>query len=107
MSFVSVLKELEGLARGGKDRDHIPVPAVDPEHAAKVAEAAKEALAFLKSRTPGVKCVTTRGRVIPPNSFAMEEETEQVSNSMKSLFCSYFHKELQQFDMKILSYINM
>ncbi|KAJ9586161.1 hypothetical protein L9F63_020194, partial [Diploptera punctata] len=71
------LKELEGLARGGKDRDHIPVPAVDPEHAAKVAEAAKQALAFLRSRCPGVRCVTTRGTVIPTSAFAMEEDTEQ------------------------------
>lgn len=78
MHFIAVLKELEGLARGGKDRDHIPVPAVDPEHAAKVAEAAKIALVFLRSRSPGVRCVTTRGTVIHTSAFAMEEDTEQV-----------------------------
>jgi hypothetical protein len=76
--LIAVLKELEGLARGGKDRDHIPVPPVDPEHAAKVAEAAKTALAFLRSRSPGVRCVTTRGTVIHMSAFTMEEDTEQV-----------------------------
>lgn len=78
MQFFAVLKELEGLARGGKDRDHIPVPSVDPEHAAKVAEAAKVALVFLRSRSPRVRCVTTRGTVIHTSAFAMEEDTEQV-----------------------------
>jgi hypothetical protein len=77
--FVLVLKELEGLARGGKDRDYMPVPSVEPEHAAKVAEAAKMALVFLRSRSPGVRCVTTRGTVIRTSAFAMEEDTEQVS----------------------------
>ncbi|PSN43516.1 Telomerase-binding protein EST1A [Blattella germanica] len=72
-----VLKELEGLARGGKDRDHIPVPAVDPEHAAKVAESAKQALTFLRSQNPGVRCVTTLGTVFRTGSIAMEEDTEQ------------------------------
>jgi protein SMG6 len=76
--FIAVLKELEGLARGGKDRDYVPVPPVDPEHAAKVAEAAKMALVFLRSRSPGVRCVTTRGTVIHTSAFAMEEDTEQV-----------------------------
>jgi protein SMG6 len=76
--FLPVLKELEGLARGGKDRDYMPVPSVDPEHAAKVAEAAKMALVFLRSRSPGVRCVTTRGTVIHTSAFAMEEDTEQV-----------------------------
>ncbi|PNF20500.1 hypothetical protein B7P43_G06276 [Cryptotermes secundus] len=72
-----VLKELEGLARGGKDRDYMPVPCVEPEHAAKVAEAAKMALVFLRSRSPGVRCVTTRGTVVRTSAFAMEEDTEQ------------------------------
>jgi protein SMG6 len=76
--LIAVLKELEGLARGGKDRDYMPVPSVDPEHAAKVAEAAKLALAFLRSRSPGVRCVTTRGTVIRTSAFALEEDTEQV-----------------------------
>ena len=76
--FIAVLKELEGLARRGKDRDHIPVPPVDPEHAAKVAEAAKLALVFLRSRSPGVRCVTSRGTVIHTSAFAMEEDSEQV-----------------------------
>lgn len=78
MQSIAVLKELEGLARGGKDRDHVPVPHVDPEHAAKVAEAAKIALVFLRSRSPGVRCVTTRGTVIHTSAFAMEEDTDQV-----------------------------
>lgn len=56
----------------------MPVPPVDPEHAAKVAEAAKMALVFLRSRSPGVRCVTTRGTVIHTSAFAMEEDTEQV-----------------------------
>ncbi|GFG40776.1 hypothetical protein Cfor_06054, partial [Coptotermes formosanus] len=72
-----VLKELEGLARRGKDRDYIPLPPVDPEHAAKVAEAAKLALVFLRSRSPGVRCVTSRGTVIHTSAFAMEEDSEQ------------------------------
>jgi len=76
--FVAVLKELEGLARRGKDRDYIPLPPVDPEHAAKVAEAAKLALVFLRSRSPGVRCVTSRGTVIHTSAFAMEEDSEQV-----------------------------
>jgi hypothetical protein len=76
--FIAVLKELEGLARRGKDRDYIPLPPVDPEHAAKVAEAAKLALVFLRSRSPGVRCVTSRGTVIHTSAFAMEEDSEQV-----------------------------
>lgn len=76
--FIAVLKELEGLARRGKDRDYIPLPPVDPEHAAKVAEAAKLALVFLRSRSPGVRCVTSRGTVIHISAFAMEEDSEQV-----------------------------
>ena len=83
--FIAVLKELEGLARRGKDRDYIPLPPVDPEHAAKVAEAAKMALVFLRSRSPGVRCVTSRGTVIHTSAFAMEEDSEQVMFSCTKL----------------------
>nr|CAD7269995.1 unnamed protein product [Timema shepardi] len=71
-----VIKELEGLARGGRDRDFIPLAHVAPEHAARVAESAKTALTFLRSRLPGVRCVTSRGTVLAPTSCAMEEETD-------------------------------
>ena len=71
----SVFKELEGLARGGRDREVLPLPAVvSAEHAAKVATAARQALNYLRSRAPGVRCVTTQGTVITITSRVLDEE---------------------------------
>ncbi|XP_063220783.1 telomerase-binding protein EST1A [Bacillus rossius redtenbacheri] len=71
-----VLKELEGLARGGRDRDVLPLAPVEPAHAARVATGARQALAFLRSRQAGVRCVTSRGTVLAPAGITMEEDTE-------------------------------
>lgn len=72
---VSVLNELEGLAKGGKH----PLPgsrtALDPEHVRKVAESAKQALEFLGTKHPSVKCITTKGTILTSSVFTVEDGT--------------------------------
>lgn len=47
----------------------------DPEHIKKVANASKEALDFLKTRHSSVKCVTTKGKILPSTTFSTEDDT--------------------------------
>ncbi|XP_044271255.1 telomerase-binding protein EST1A isoform X2 [Tribolium madens] len=72
---IVVLSELEGLSRGGKS----PIPStrsmLDPQHVRKVAQAAKRALSFLKSRPQAVKCVTTKGAVLSSTTFTTEDDS--------------------------------
>lgn len=80
--FVSVLNELEGLARGADARDCPPASraTLDPEHVARVAESAKAALAFARSRNPAIRCLTTRGTVLTSSTFTVEEDVDKVSS---------------------------
>ena len=79
--FVAVLNELEGLARGADSRDCPPASraTLDPEHVARVAESAKAALAFARSRNPAIRCLTTRGTVLTSSTFTVEEDVDKVS----------------------------
>ncbi|XP_051160471.1 telomerase-binding protein EST1A-like isoform X3 [Leptopilina boulardi] len=74
-----VLNELEGLARGAGTRDTQPASraALNPEHVARVAENAKAALAFARSRNPAIRCLTTRGTVLSSSTFTVEEDVSQ------------------------------
>lgn len=68
--------ELEGLARGGKSPAPAPRVSMDPEHMLKVADASKRALEFLRSRSPAVKCLTTRGTVMVSSAFTSEDDKD-------------------------------
>ncbi|KAG8223916.1 hypothetical protein J437_LFUL003723 [Ladona fulva] len=75
----AVVNELEGLARGGQRPTHPPSSAAlpSPSHSALVAEGARSALALLRNPggpVPGVRCVTTRGTVLPSTTFTVEED---------------------------------
>ncbi|XP_033208324.1 telomerase-binding protein EST1A isoform X2 [Belonocnema kinseyi] len=74
-----VLNELEGLARGAETRDSPPAfrATLNPEHVARVAENAKAALAFARSRNPAIRCLTTRGTVLTSSTFTVEEDVTQ------------------------------
>ncbi|XP_043484616.1 telomerase-binding protein EST1A-like isoform X3 [Leptopilina heterotoma] len=74
-----VLNELEGLTRGAGTRDSQPSSraALNPEHVARVAENAKAALAFARSRNPAIRCLTTRGTVLSSSTFTVEEDVTQ------------------------------
>ncbi|XP_015592692.1 telomerase-binding protein EST1A isoform X2 [Cephus cinctus] len=75
-----VLNELEGLARGGGSRDCPRASSrstLDPEHVARVADNARNALAFARSRNPAVRCLTTRGTVLTSSTFTVEEDVDQ------------------------------
>ncbi|XP_011306226.1 telomerase-binding protein EST1A isoform X2 [Fopius arisanus] len=71
-----VLNELEGLARGADPRDCTPNSRamLNPEHVARVAESAKAALSFARSRNPAIRCLTTRGTVLSSSTFTVEED---------------------------------
>ncbi|KOX71356.1 Telomerase-binding protein EST1A [Melipona quadrifasciata] len=77
--FLFVLNELEGLARGADSRDCPPASraTLDPEHVARVAESAKVALAFARSRNPAIRCLTTRGTVLTSSTFTVEEDVDK------------------------------
>lgn len=79
--FVAVLNELEGLTRGADARDCPPASraTLNPEHVARVAESAKTALAFARSRNPAIRCLTTRGTVLTSSTFTVEEDVDKVS----------------------------
>ncbi|XP_057667443.1 telomerase-binding protein EST1A isoform X1 [Diorhabda carinulata] len=72
---IVVISELEGLSRGGK----VPAPdsrsTLDPQHVQKVATSARDALDFLKTRHASVKCVTTKGAIIPSTNFSTEDDS--------------------------------
>ncbi|XP_057320552.1 telomerase-binding protein EST1A-like isoform X2 [Microplitis mediator] len=71
-----VLNELEGLARGADARDCPPSSrsSLDPEHIARVADSAKAALAFARSKNPAIRCLTTRGTVLTSSIFTVEDD---------------------------------
>ncbi|OAD58924.1 Telomerase-binding protein EST1A [Eufriesea mexicana] len=73
------LNELEGLARGADSRDCPPASraTLDPEHVARVAESAKAALSFARSRNPAIRCLTTRGTVLTSSTFTVEEDVDK------------------------------
>lgn len=80
---LAVLNELEGLARGGRERDmsHMSLP--EQAHAATVSENARQALSYLRAplrSLPTIRCVTTNGKFI--NSFTtytVEDDIDRVS----------------------------
>ncbi|XP_011697487.1 PREDICTED: telomerase-binding protein EST1A-like [Wasmannia auropunctata] len=87
---ISVLNELEGLARGADARDCPPASkaTLNPEYVAQVAESAKAALAFARSRNPAIRCLTTRGTVLTSSTFTVEEDVDKdglISNDDKIL----------------------
>lgn len=45
---------------------------------ARVAESAKAALAFARSRNPAIRCLTTRGTVLTSSTFTVEEDVDKV-----------------------------
>lgn len=47
----------------------------NPQHATKVAEAAKQALEFLSKKHAYVKCITTKGTFLPSTTFTTEDDT--------------------------------
>ncbi|KAL7026979.1 hypothetical protein ACKWTF_005254 [Chironomus riparius] len=58
----------------------------DPQHVAMVTQACKNALTFLKLKSPAVKCVTTKGSIINAAIFTSEDsQNEQKSNDDKIL----------------------
>ena len=69
LSLLLVLGELEGIARGHKDD--------------RVTEKARFALNFLQNGCSfsNIKCVTTRGSVLPSTRFTSEEDYSKVSIS--------------------------
>ena len=87
MFFVTVLNELEGLARGADARDCPPASraTLNPEHVVRVAESAKAALAFARSRNPAIRCLTTRGTVLTSSTFTVEEDVDKVSKKLDKL----------------------
>lgn len=84
------MSELEGLARGADSRDCPPSSraSLDPEHVARVADSAKAALAFARSKNPAIRCLTTRGTVLTSSIFTAEDDVrlnELASNDDKIL----------------------
>lgn len=92
--FLAVLNELEGLARGADARDCPPASraTLDPEHVARVAESAKAALSFARSRNPAIRCLTTRGTVLTSSTFTVEEDVDKVSRLNQ--YANYFRLHL-------------
>lgn len=86
-----MLNELEGLARGAGTRDTQPASraALNPEHVARVAENAKAALAFARSRNPAIRCLTTRGTVLSSSTFTVEEDVSQVRPIKLQIFSKF------------------
>lgn len=80
--FLLVLNELEGLARGGRDRDRNHLSRTEQEHVADVSESARAALAYLRSPVrslPTIRCVTTRGKFINSfTTFVVEDDIDRV-----------------------------
>jgi protein SMG6 len=66
-----VVNELEGLSQGCK-------PSQSLAHAALVREGAREAISFLQTKHPALRCVTTRGTVLNSTTL-FEEDMDQVS----------------------------
>lgn len=81
--FFLVLNELEGLARGGRDRGLSHLSLTEQEHAADVSGSARAALAYLRSpmrSLPTIRCVTTRGKYINSfTTFMVEDDIDRVS----------------------------
>ncbi|XP_058126851.1 telomerase-binding protein EST1A [Anopheles ziemanni] len=50
-------------------------------HVAKVAEASKQALLFIRSRNPTVKCVTTKGSVLKTTTFTVEDDVGELKSN--------------------------
>ncbi|CAH1977497.1 unnamed protein product [Acanthoscelides obtectus] len=80
---IIVLNELEGLSRGTRPTTATPTEtggtkrqSPDPQHVLKVAQFAKEALDFLKTRHSTVKCITTKGAVLPSTNFYTEDDAQ-------------------------------
>ncbi|XP_046391094.1 telomerase-binding protein EST1A isoform X2 [Ischnura elegans] len=82
-----VVSELEGLARGGQRPTHSGSSSVasSASHCVLVAEGARSALALLRSPgggpVPGVRCVTTRGTVLPSSTFTVEEDDSALGSA--------------------------
>uniref|UniRef100_A0A182N064 PINc domain-containing protein n=1 Tax=Anopheles dirus TaxID=7168 RepID=A0A182N064_9DIPT len=51
------------------------------QHAAKVADASKKALQFIKARNPAVKCVTTKGSILKTSSFTVEDDVGELKSN--------------------------
>ncbi|KAK6625110.1 hypothetical protein RUM43_005401 [Polyplax serrata] len=80
-----VLNELEGLARGGRDRDLSHLSRTEQEHAADVSGSARTALSYLRSpprSLPTIRCVTTRGKFI--NSFTTFVVEDDIDKDLKN-----------------------
>lgn len=73
--LITVLGELEGLAKGGKGPVPNPRTPLNPQHVIKVAEAAKQALEFLTVKHSNVKCITTKGTILTSTIFTVEDDT--------------------------------
>nr|XP_049465319.1 telomerase-binding protein EST1A isoform X1 [Anopheles coluzzii] len=51
------------------------------QHAAKVADASKKALQFIKSRNPALKCVTTKGSILKTSTFTVEDDVGDLKSN--------------------------
>ncbi|KAL1494247.1 hypothetical protein ABEB36_009872 [Hypothenemus hampei] len=72
---IVVLSELEGLSKGNSSTTSRSPYTPSVEHVQKVAQAARSALEFLKKRHTSVKCVTSKGAVLPSTTFSTEDNT--------------------------------
>lgn len=82
--FVAVVNELEGLARGGRDRDMSHMSLTEQAHAADVSECARTALAYLRSSarpSATIRCVTMTGKFLNSfTTFTTEEDFDRVGS---------------------------
>ncbi|XP_050308985.1 telomerase-binding protein EST1A-like isoform X2 [Anthonomus grandis grandis] len=74
---IVVLSELEGLSKGTPLSTTVTKSKSAPtaDHVQRVAVASRLALDLLKKRHASVKCVTTKGTVLPSTSFSTEDDT--------------------------------
>ena len=70
-----VLNELDGLAKGTKVGKISKYD--DIEHTTMIAEKAKLALTFLRDRPANIKCVTSKGTILPSLGVTTEEDSRQ------------------------------
>jgi hypothetical protein len=90
-----VLQELEGLARGNKVvSSDVPSSNASLSHAQHVKESAGSALAFLRSRPTNVRCVTTRGTMLPSFTFTQEEDSGELVSICRFVSDPTRHDEL-------------
>ncbi len=69
-----VLNELDGLSRGGGGGGGAQSKYASREHAERVQDSAKRAVAYLRDRPANTKCVTSRGNLVASLGVTTEED---------------------------------